>query len=186
MKWMSILVPLTLSALAYRWVPIMVLYDMNQGLLAFLGLLAAAIVQVIPVTANFLQSDRLTPTEARRLSKQLSAQQKYWVGLLVSTVIAFAVIVVVSVLKERTEVAAYGYSFSIGPTFSALVVFCLVFLVMRLPQIVRGVLSLQELRSELVLNAALRNAAEEVRERQAQEIIPGNVVSQDYGAIVRH
>jgi hypothetical protein len=54
--------------------------------------------------------------------------------------------------------------------------------------IVGGVMSLQALRNELVLNAARREAA--AQERQAQQAqqnvtIPPGVVPADYGSIVR-
>lgn len=68
MKWVGLLLPLLAAFAGWQWVPLVLWIDMNQGLLAFLGLIAAALVQVIPVTANFLQSDELTPEEARRLS----------------------------------------------------------------------------------------------------------------------
>lgn len=177
---------MALAVLAYRWVSISLFIDMNQGLLAFLGLLAASIVQVIPVTANFVQSDRLTPEDARRISSQLSKQQRYWVGLLSSTIVTFAVIVVISVLKDRTEISLTDYTLSIGPAFSAAVTFCLAFLLLRMPEIISGVLSLQDLRNELVLSAALKNADEDLRNAESHTIVPSDIVPADYGSIVRH
>ncbi len=189
MKWLGAIVPVILAIVAGYQVPIIVWIDMNQGLLAFLGLLAAALVQVIPVTANFLQSDRLTPTEAKRLSAQLSRQQRYWVGLLISTVATFAIIVVVSVLKDRTQwdFGRFG-THNVGPVFSALVAFGISFLLLKMTAIVGGVMSLQALRSELVLNAANRAAAQEVeRLQQRQQVVleQPNLVPSGYGSIVR-
>ncbi|MGI4717461.1 MAG: hypothetical protein ACRYGO_01450 [Janthinobacterium lividum] len=192
MRWVGVLLPLILAVAAFFQVPIKVWIDMNQGLLAFLGLLAAALVQVIPVTANFLQSDRLTPTEAVRLSKQLLKQQRYWVGLLVSTVIAFALIVIVSILENRT-VWTFGRlgEHDVGSVFSAIVTFAMSFVLIKTTAIVGGVMSLQTLRNELVLDAARRAAAEEIRQarlaheaRESQQGIPP-IVPADYGSITR-
>jgi len=189
MKWVGILLPVFLAVVSAFQVPITVWIDMNQGLLAFLGLLAAALIQVIPVTANFLQSDRLTPVEAVRLSAQLSKQQRYWIGLLISTVATFATIVIVSVLKGRTEwsLGRLGVH-DVGPVFSALVTFGVSFVLIKMMAIVGGVMSLQELRNELVLGAARREAAAEVeRLQQRQQPIQadiGNVIPPDYGSII--
>lgn len=189
MRWVGVLLPVILAVAAFFEVPLKVWIDMNQGLLAFLGLLAAALVQVIPVTANFLQSDRLTPAEAVRLSTQLTKQQRYWVGLLVSTVTAFAIIVVVSVLEKRTtwNFGRLG-THDVGPVFSALVTFGVSFVLIKTTAIVGGVMSLQALRSELVLNAAQRAAAEDVRQFQRVQhdvSTPPGVVPEDYGSIIR-
>lgn len=189
MKWVGVILPAILGVVSAFQVPIALWIDMNQGLLAFLGLLAAALIQVIPVTANFLQSDRLTPVEAGRLSAQLSKQQRYWIGLLISTVATFATIVFVSVLKDRTQ-----WSFGrlgvhdVGPVFSALVTFGVSFVLLKTTAIVGGVMSLQELRNELVLSAARREASAEVeRLQQRQQPLQadlGNVVPPDYGSII--
>jgi hypothetical protein len=188
MKWVGLLLPAAVAILAFLEVPIGVWIDMNQGLLAFLGLLAAALIQVIPVTANFLQSDRLTPTEAVRLSRQLSKQQRYWVGLLISAIAVFALIVVVSVLKDRTlwSMGPLGNR-DVGPVFSGLVAFGVSFVLLKMTAIVGGVMSLQVLRNELVLNAANRAAAEEaerVSERQRSIPLENDMTPADYGSIV--
>jgi hypothetical protein len=186
MKWAGIIVPILCSVAGYFLVPIGLWIELNQGLLAFLGLLAAALVQVIPVTANFLQSDRLTPVEAERLSAQLSKQQRYWVGLLVSVVVTFVVVVVVSILKDRTQLPLGRFGTAdIGPTFSAVVTFALTFVLIKMTAIVSGVMSLQHLRNELVLNGAKRAAAEQVQKAQAELQVPPNLVPSDYGRIIQ-
>ncbi|PYD89411.1 hypothetical protein DNF23_28175 [Pseudomonas syringae pv. pisi] len=189
MKWVGILVPVFLAVIGALEVPVTVWIDMNQGLLAFLGLLVAALIQVIPVTANFLQSDRLTPAEAVRLSAQLSKQQRYWIGLLISTVATFATIVVVSIMKDRTEFTFDRLgTFDVGPALSAFVAFGVSFVLIKTTAIVGGVMSLQQLRNDLVLNAARREAAAEVeRLQQRQQPLQAdlsNVVPADYGSII--
>lgn len=82
MKLLAVFVPMLLGMAAAAWTPLAFWYDMKEGLIAFLGFLAASLVQVMPLTANFLQSDRLSPYEAERLTASLTKQQHYWIGLL--------------------------------------------------------------------------------------------------------
>jgi hypothetical protein len=187
MKWAGIVLPLVLAGICFRWVPVGLWIDMNQGLLAFLGLLAAALVQIIPVTTNFLQSDFLTPVEAEKLTGQLTKQQQYWIGLLASTIASVALVVVVSVLKGRTEITFWNdYVLDSGPAFSALVGLMLSFVLIKMIGIFQGVISLQKLRTELVLNAAKRNAAAHVATAYAEAELPAAITPKGYGSIVQH
>lgn len=186
MKWVGIILPIILAVMAWHWVPMTIWAEMNQGLLAFLGLLSAALVQVIPVTANFLQSDRLTPEEAGRLSVQLTKQQRYWIGLLASTITTFVVVVIVSVLKDRTKFPLFSYGeIDIGPACSCLVAFSLSFVLLKMIGIFQGVISLQHLRGELVMNAAKRNASEQAKQAQNEVALPEQVTAAGYGSIIR-
>jgi hypothetical protein len=186
MKWASVSISLIVAIASFKWISISLWLDMNQGLLAFLGLLAASLVQVIPVTANFLQADKLTPSEAMRLSDQLAKQQRYWIGLLAATLLTFAVVLIASVLKDRTmlEIPTFG-KFDVGPSWSAALAFSITFVLVKMIGLFDGVISLQQLRSELVLNEAKRNAAEQVEKAQAELIVPQNITPSDYGRIIR-
>lgn len=188
MKWFSLLLAVAIGAIACAWVPLQVWIDMNQGLIAFLGFLAAALVQVIPVTANFIQSDRLFPAEAKRLSAALKKQQDYWVGLLAATVAVLALIIIVSASAKRTEIPlAGGWVIDVGPYLSGLVGFGITFVFAKMIGLFKGVLSLQTLRNGLVIAASERHAAE--REEAAQNLrdtYPGEpIVPPDYGKIVQ-
>lgn len=191
MKWVGIILPTMIAVASFIWIPLTVWIQMNQGLLVFLGLLAAALVQIIPVTANFLQSDRLTPSEAERLSVQLGKQQWYWIGLLASTVAAVVLVVIISVLENRTkfDVPKFGKvdigAIDIGPALSALVAFAVSFVLVKMVGLFQGVISLQRLRSELVINAAKRAAAEQVKQASSEMNLPQQLVPDDYGKIVR-
>lgn len=159
---------------------------MNQGLLAFLGLIAAALVQVIPVTANFLQSDELTPEEARRLSQGLRKQQHYWLGLLASVIAAFVLIVIASVLKGRTTFSPFNWQkIDIAPAVSMLVSSAITFVVVKILGLFSGILSLQRLREDLVINSAKRRAAEKIEAAQKSAPFPGRITPDDYGSIVQ-
>ena len=184
MKWVSIVLPFILAIGAYFYAPIVVWIDMNQGLLAFLGLLSAALIQVIPVTANFIQSDFLMPAEAESLCKQLLKQQRYWIGLLISTVLTFAIVVLISVLKDRTfwSFGRLGI-FDVGPVFSAVLAFFLSFVLLKMTSIVGGVMSLQALRNELVLNAARRVADAQAKAAQERFVPPPINLPPGYGDI---
>jgi hypothetical protein len=76
---------------------------MKEGLIAFLGFLAASLVQVMPLTANFLQADRLNPAEAERLTASLTKQQYYWIGLLSATIAAMVIVIVGAALTSRVN-----------------------------------------------------------------------------------
>jgi hypothetical protein len=185
MKWAGIFFPIIFAIIAFMWIPLDLWIDMNQGLLAFLGLLSAAIIQIIPVTANFLQSDHLTPEEARQLSGQLSKQQRYWLGLLASAVATVALVVIISVLKNHTHFDIASYQFDFDAPLSALIAFAVSFVLIKMAGIFQGVISLQKLRSELVMNAAKRSAADQIKHIQAGIEIRQEIVPENYGKIVR-
>lgn len=182
----GLLLPLIAAALGWQWIPLGLWIDMNQGLLAFLGLIAAALIQVIPVTANFLQSDDLTPDEAARLSKGLRKQQHYWLGLLASVIVAFALVVIASVLKNRTTISLHsGRTLDFAPMASLLVSASVTFVVVKFAGVFGGVLSLHRLREELVLNAAKRRAAERIEAAQKSISFPSKITPDDYGSIIQ-
>ncbi|QDZ27005.1 hypothetical protein [Noviherbaspirillum sp. UKPF54] len=192
MKWVGIILPTIIAIASFIWMPLSVWIQMNQGLLVFLGLLAAALVQIIPVTANFLQSDRLTPIEAERLSAQLGKQQLYWIGLLASTVAAVVLVVIISALDKKPteiEIPKLGRldigTIDIAPGLSALVAFAISFVLVKMFGLFQGVISLQKLRSELVINAAKRAAAEQVKQASSEVSLPQQLVPDDYGKIIR-
>ena len=183
MKWVGLLLPLLAAFAGWQWVPLVLWIDMNQGLLAFLGL--AALVQVIPVTANFLQSDELTPEEARRLSQGLRKQQHYWLGLLASVIAAFVLIVIASVLKDRTTFSIFNQKIDIAPAASLLVSSAITFVVVKLLGLFSGILSLQRLREDLVINSAKRRAAEKIEAAQKSAPLSARITPDDYGSIIQ-
>ena len=184
-KYLTLLIPLLLGVAAAIWTPLQLWYDMKEGLIAFLGFLAAALVQVMPLTANFLQSDRLSLPEAERLTSSMMKQQRYWIGLLSATIAAMVFVIIGSALKDRVAGSA--------PLFwhidwSSLICFFVVtsvsFVLMKILGLFEGVLSLQRLRGELVLNAAKRDAAQMVATIQKEAEITNPIVPEDYGRII--
>ncbi len=191
MKVLSALVPVLVGLAAARWTSLQLWYEMKEGLIAFLGFLAASLVQVMPLTANFLQADRLSPAEAVRLTASLTKQQHYWVGLLSATVMAMVLIIVGSALKDR--VGSFGllfeHAWSWNVSWSQVVVFvvalCVSFVLVKMLGLIEGVLSLHRLRGELVISTANRIAAEQISAMQKGAEVSTPLVPPDYGRIVR-
>lgn len=179
-----------LAGAACWWLaPLSAWGEIAEGLLAFFGLLVAAIVQIIPVTTNFLQADNLTIDEAKRLSKALEDQQKYWVALLILSVAAAALIIAGKLIKpEIPNSIDFGmFSVALAIPFSSIasgmIGAAVCFALVRIYGIVPGVISLQKLRSDLVLNAAKRAQAKRVEEEteKLQPLPP--IVNHDYGRV---
>lgn len=165
---------------AGHWTSIDLWYDMKEGLIAFLGFLAAALVQVMPMTANFLQSDHLTPEEAQRLSASLTRQQKYWAGLLFAVIATMVIVIIGAALKGRIpDGLKEAVCFSIAGSVT--------FVFIKMLGLFDGIMSLHSLRSELVVSAAKRAAAEKAQVIQNELQPIHSVVPTDYGSIIhRH
>lgn len=184
----GVMVPLLTGLGAAAWVPLEIWTDMKEGLIAFLGFLAASLVQVMPITANFLQSDQLSPDEAERLTASLTRQQRYWMGLLSATIVAMVTVIVSAALVTRANVIfLHNMPVSLGldTVLVFLTVSTLVFVLIKMLGLFEGMMSLHNLRAELVINTAKRNAAEKAavymhEARPAQPIVPEN-----YGQIVQ-
>lgn len=191
MKLLAIAVPVLLGLAAALWTPLALWFDMKEGLIAFLGFLAASLVQVMPLTANFLQSDRLSPSEAERLTASLTRQQHYWIGLLSATIAAMVIVIVGAALKERVVNLAptFQHRWFVDISWSAVVCFFIAssisFVLMKMIGLFEGMLSLHRLRAELVINSAKRDAAEKAAATQKDAEVTTPLVPPDYGRIVR-
>lgn len=183
--------PPVIGVAAALWTPLPLWYDMKEGLIAFLGFLAAALVQVMPITANFLQSDKLTVAEAERLTTSLTRQQHYWAGLLTATLAAMAIVIVGAALKERVHGLdpLFVHRLFVNVGWGAIVVFFVAasfsFVLVKMLGLFEGMLSLHRLRVELVLISAKRSEAEQIAafiKKQAEVTTP--LVPDDYGQVV--
>ncbi|WP_438301655.1 hypothetical protein [Pseudomonas sp. NMS19W] len=151
--------PLASGVAAAYWTPLAFWFDMKEGLIAFLGFLCAAVVQVMPITANFLQSDQLNPSEAERLTRSLTKQQHYWIALLSCSILAMLIIIISSAMKTRLDGLTqewHGLTYSSIPCFLIASTTC--FVMVKMLGLFEGMLSLHHLRGELVVNAAKRSA----------------------------
>lgn len=190
MKVLGVFTPLLLGAAAAAWTPLSFWFEMKEGLIAFLGFLAASLVQVMPITANFLQSDKLTVLEAESLTRSLTRQQHYWVGLLTATIVALVAVIVGSGLKSIVDSAGpfFRNDWFIVISWSSVVTFFIAssvsFVLVKMVGLFEGMLSLHRLRVELVINAAKREAAEKtaVAQREARLVPPQ--LPADYGMVI--
>lgn len=178
-------IPIAAGVVAYRWMPLESWGKLDQGLLVFLGLLVAALVQVIPVTANFLQSDQITTDEARRLTAALEEQQKYWLGLLGVSVITAMLLIVDNFAKGLLEFNLPGYGqVLLDPLLSSITAAFVALVAVKTFGFFPGVQSLQRLRSELVIEAAIRRERGTIEKPPAvSKPLPASVVPDDYGRI---
>lgn len=177
-------IPLLLGVAAAIWTPLSLWYDMKEGLIAFLGFLAASLVQVMPLTANFLQSDKLTPVEAERLTASLTKQQRYWMGLLSATIAAMVIVIIGVAIKDRAVVGVlWHWSIDWSSVVSFFIVTSVSFVLIKMLGLFEGMMSLHHLRGELVLNAAKRNAAEKIAAFQNESVVTNPIVPEDYGRI---
>jgi hypothetical protein len=190
MKLLGVFVPVLLGVTAALWTPLTLWYDMKEGLIAFLGFLAASLVQVMALTANFLQSDRLSPSEAERLTASLTKQQHYWVGLLSATIASMVIVIVGAALNDRVTNLAplFQHRLFLEISWSALVCFFIAssvsFVLMKMLGLFEGMLSLHRLRGELVINSAKRDAAEKISVIQKEARVTAPLVPKDYGRII--
>ncbi len=188
---LSLLVPLLFGVAAAWGTPLALWYDMKEGLIAFLGFLAAALVQVMTITANFLQSDKLTPIEAQRLLTSLTRQQHYWIGLLSASIGALVIVIIGVALKGRVDTLPpfFEHHLFIDISWSAVVVFVisatLSFVLVKMLGLFEGLLSLHHLRGELVINSAKRDAAEKAENLQKGVDLTTQLTPTDYGQIIR-
>lgn len=184
-KLAAIALPLAAGVAAALWTPLAFWFDMKEGLIAFLGFLCAAVVQVMPITANFLQADRLNPTEAERLTRSLTKQQHYWIALLSSAILTMMVIIISSALKSRLDLIPgswHGLTYASIPCFLIASTTC--FVMVKMLGLFEGMLSLHHLRGELVINAAKRAATEKMKSVQSGAGKTKQVVPKDYGKIL--
>lgn len=182
MKWISLLIPIGCGVASFLWIPMKVWGSLDDGLLIFLGLLVAALVQVIPVTANFLQADELIPDEAIRLTRALENQQKYWLGLL-GAAVGTAILLVIGKAVEghlAFSLPYFGLT-DFDQLLSSLTGFSASLIAVKTFGFFPGVQSLQKLRSELVIAAAKRRMAVQVAKATREHTITGQIVPEDYG-----
>ncbi len=185
---LGLLLPIIIGWAAAAWTPLTVWIDMKEGLIAFLGFLAASLVQVMPLTANFIQADKLEVPQAYRLTQSLTKQQNYWIGLLSATIIALVVVIVVAAVSKQADgknLLDHGVTITVSQALCFLEVCLLVFVVIKMFGLFGGMMSLHRLRGELVIDAAMKAAAARQREIQASVAPAQKLVPDGYGAIIQ-
>jgi hypothetical protein len=189
-KLFALVIPVIAGLAAAQWTSLALWVDMKEGLIAFLGFLAASLVQVMPVTANFLQSDRLNPSEAEKLTISLTRQQHYWLGLLAATIFSMVMVILGAALKARLDslTPIFLHATFLEITWEEVIVFVLVasfsFVLVKMLGLFEGILSLHSLRGELVLSSAKRSAAEKIAILQKSVDVATPILPEGYGQIV--
>jgi hypothetical protein len=183
----SIVIPILLGAAAAFYTQLSLWLSMKEGLIAFLGLITASLMQVMPMTANFIQSDKLTPVNARRLVESLTKQQYYWIGLLAATISTLVVIIASAAISPYlSELYFNWHGLMPESAFSFLIASLMSFVLIKTMGLFEGMLSLHNLRSELVLEAAEKAAKKKKDDIQARAGILTTQLPDGYGKIVDH
>lgn len=181
----SLLVPLLSGAAAAYYTPLSLWLDMKEGLIAFLGLICASLMQVMPMTANFIQADKLNPTDARRLVASLTRQQHYWIGLLSATILTLIIVIISSALKvnlEKSTINLYGFTPSSFACF--FIASSLAFVLIKMTGLFSGMLSLHNLRAELVIDAANKLAKQQKEAIISSAGTLNGTLPEGYGKII--
>lgn len=189
----TIITTCLVGLLAFAFIPYKVYSSSSDGLLIFLGLLVAALVQVIPVTANFLQSDYLTEDEATKLVNALETQQKYWLGLLAVTASTCILLVAGKLIEEQSlstviSVKEISVTLNLNQLLSCITSSLLYLIIVKGLGFFPGVLSLQKLRGELAISAAKRRRIEkeeEIKRQVTRETMGAPLVDATYGQLTQ-
>jgi len=179
------IVPILAGVAAGFWLPHARWDDIDEGLLAFLGLIAAGLLQMIPATISFVQPEHVTPIQARAFSRDLEKLQRYWLGMLVFVLLTAVILIISRLFVGHSSVdMPYFEKVDFSQVLSGLGGFCFVLVIERALHIVPIVNTLQKRRTAIVIEAASRRTKAELEAQQAP--LP-NVTPEGYGEIVsRH
>lgn len=159
-----------------------------NGLLAFLGLLVAALVQVIPITVGFSQPDCITPSESKRLGSALETQQRLWLVLLaISIVTVLTLVLGIAIAPRDGQVLPAGsLRARLAPWLSGCIAFMVWYSAVRTLSLIPGILSLQRLRNNLNYEAAKKHDMERNSVYTLQKLTPPttSIVSERFGEIL--
>ncbi|WP_220815662.1 hypothetical protein [Pseudomonas paralcaligenes] len=184
---LSIAIPFVSGMAAAIHTDLSLWYDMKEGLIAFLGFIAASLMQVMPITANFIQSDRLTPIEAGRLARSLTNQQHYWAGLLVATILALIFVIFLSASTKSIIESQFSWYFLTAANISCFLIAAIIsFVMLKMVGLLSGMLSLHNLRVELVLESANRAAKDRKEDIQSKAANVSPELPDGYGKVIEH
>jgi len=177
-----LLIPCAAGLAAWQWMPVGIWEGLAEGLLILFGLLAAALVQIFPVTINFLQYDTLSSEDIDRFGQALEKQQRFWMSLLCLTFsAAFVLLLVMGFKNHHLVTIPWLGAYDLGPFLSGLSAFTATAVFFRAFGIVDGVLSLQRVRTKMLKEAARR--AE--RDKRPVPAVPKDIgyIPEGYGKV---
>lgn len=161
---------------------------MTEGLLVFLGLICAAVLQVMPLTANFLQGEVLQPQQIQRLSAQLQRQQDYWVALFVGAVLTALMLIFSKAFSASitavTLLTLSTYTLTLPQAIVFILVFMITFVFSKVFGIFAGLSSLAKTRRDMALLRAEDRMQSVVNEKTAgfDSSLPN--LPENYGSII--
>lgn len=192
-KHAPILMGLMLVGLAsYFFLPYSIFKSSADGLLVLFGLLVAALVQVIPITATFSYPNDISVEETQRLVNSLEEQQKYWLGLLVVTALTCISIVIGKVIAESNlvfslTIKSYILTFKVNSLLSAFTSTLVALVLLRALGLLTGVLSLQRLRGRLAVAASKRRHSKQEEELKKEIELQHTAITiapKNYGGLI--
>jgi hypothetical protein len=170
---------------------------LRGDLLVFLGIYAAALIQVAVTAANLNLPDDLDVSEAKQLAAHLLRQQRYWVGLFCSVVFATLVLVMATYMHTDFEPDSASIlqggilhigkrvALPLAPIGSGALGLMLAFLLMQTFNFMAGLLSLQNLRSHYLVESAKKRAAKDAAAIEAGTSSGPFKAPEGYGTVRR-
>jgi len=166
-------------ALGFAWIPFSAWTSVSQELAIFFGLLAAALPAAMALTAQVSPHSSLGVPESEALAHRLERQQTYWFALLILCGLGIVALVVgkmlsdpamhgagiVVALSKAAWLSGGMPDVSLAPVFSGAMTAIFSLLAVHIIGLGRGVASLQRLRTQLIRDAA-RKEAERVAEAE--------------------
>lgn len=189
----ALVVSTIVGVISYFWVPFAKWQSsLSDALLVVDGLIIAALLQFIPMTTSFLQADDLTVAEVDAISVKLLNQQSYWLGMLL-VCITLAGSLVVAKIYSHPNVVHWVFSwrvlFHIEQSIGFIIAFLFSLIMLRLFYLIRGVRELQQLKSGMVHNIAVRKQQGRIKQSKLRKLTfspkdPSMGLSPGFGKIV--
>ncbi len=160
--------------------------DIATELIAFFSIQSAVILPAMIFTAGILKPDGLELEDAHRYHKALKAQMLFWVALLGLDFVAVVVLIAGKALGWALviPVPEKFQPIDLGWLIPGILYFAGSLAVFRTIPFVRGVLSLLDLNSDMILKAITRRNRLEAAGKKAQADLRPMAIPSGYGKVV--
>ncbi|MGQ9370537.1 hypothetical protein [Azospirillum sp. A39] len=187
MKWLQFGVVVSAMSLTGSLINLTTWEEHRANLLVFLGIYGAALIQVAVTTANLNLPDHLTVDEARGLSNSLMKQQRYWIGLFLAIFAVVALLIFVPTVARKFSTLSIDGALTLDCQIiaSALLGGALAFVLFHTVIFLDGLLSIQRLRSHLLVQGAIRRARSEAGQVSAAAAAQPARLPEGYGEVMR-
>lgn len=163
--------------------------SVSQELMALFGLMMAAVLPTMVLTASVLRPGRLSVKRLTEYSDALATQLKIWIGLFLVALIASLCVVVGKMVGWSVPVAVDLSSAKLGliqvdliVLVNGLITACLVLIVLRGLAVGHGIASILRLSSEISIGEA--KARDEERHRATEQAISDIKPREGFGSYV--